>query len=182
MNVSLITIVVYFGKLRFAKTLKIKVREVNQMRIVAKGLQIRPMAEEDFHDVFRLYRQVVSRNTSDSEFDFFQIFKSFLGNTAREAYVATVHQRVIGLVTLYYLDVMRHCGQIASIQELVVTEEFQGRGVGEALLEFVKAKVKEKNCRGLEVAADPWQKKAKTFYEQCGWHGKILNFNCSNLI
>lgn len=142
------------------------------MRIVANGLQIRPMVEEDFRDVFRLYRQLVGKNADGKEFDFSRIFKSFFGDPSREAYVATVHHRPIGLVTLYYLEVMHRSGKVASIQELIVTEEFQGRGVGRALIEFVKQKVKEKHCKGLEVATDLWQPGVQSFFERCGLRGK----------
>jgi ribosomal protein S18 acetylase RimI-like enzyme len=142
------------------------------MRLLLNGLQIRPVIGDDYRAVFRLYRQLVGSSALGPESDFSRIFNSFLALKDREAFVATVHEKVIGLVTLYYLDVLHHHGVIASIQELIVTEEFRGRGVGRALVEFVKGKIIEKECRGLEVATDLWQSGAKAFYERCGFQGK----------
>ncbi len=142
------------------------------MRLVLNGLQIRPVIGDDYRAVFRLYRQLVGTAALGPESDFSRIFNNFLAFKDREAFVATVHEKVIGLVTLYYLDVLHHHGMIASIQELIVTEEFRGRGVGRALVEFVKGKIIEKECRGLEVATDLWQSGAKAFYERCGFQGK----------
>lgn len=148
------------------------------MRLLPIGLQIRPMREEDYQDVFRLYRQLLRTtanvNGTCDEREFSRIFKNFLGAEDREAYVATVINHVIGFVTMYYLDVLHYSGQVASMQELVVTEEFRGRGVGQALVDFVKKKANERHCNGLEVATDLWQGGAKSFYERCGLRGKSL--------
>ncbi len=142
------------------------------MRLILNTLQIRPVTENDYRAVYRLYRQLVGTGVNALERDFERIFRGFIASEEREAFVATVHQNVIGFVTLYYLEVLHHRGLTASIQELVVTEEFRGRGVGKALVEFVRGKVVEKHCRGLEVATDLWQSGAKTFYERCGLQGK----------
>jgi ribosomal protein S18 acetylase RimI-like enzyme len=148
--------------------------EVNQMKLLPIGLQIRPMTNDDYRDVYRLYRQLVGTSLINREKEFERIFLSFFSSGEREAYVATVHNNVIGFVTLYYLDVFHHSGQVASIQELVVTEEFRGRGVGQALVDFVKHLVLERHYQGLEVATDLWQSGAKSFYEKCGLKGKTL--------
>lgn len=142
------------------------------MRLSPIGLQIRLMAEDDYHDVYRLYRQM--NGTSYREMEFARIFNKFLDSNDRAAYVATVSKRIIGLITLYYFDSFRYSGPIASIQELVVTEEFRGRGVGKALVEFVKGKVCEKQCHDLEIATDLGQSGANSFYEKCGLIGKFL--------
>jgi ribosomal protein S18 acetylase RimI-like enzyme len=148
------------------------------MRLLPIGLQIRPMVDEDYRDVYRLFRQLAGTSTStydnDTEKNFSRIFKGFFNSSEREAYVAAINNNVIGFVTLYYLDVFHHSGQIASIQELVVTEEFRGRGVGKIFVEFVQRKATEKHCHGLEVATDLWQGGAKSFYEKCGLQGKSL--------
>lgn len=144
------------------------------MRLIPIGIQIRPMLEQDYRDVYRLYRQLVGRSFSGIESNFTRIFKGFINSGEREAYVATINNYVIGFVTLYYMDVFHRSGQVMSIQELVVTEEFRGRGVGKALVEFVKRKAVEKHCNGLEVATDMWQSGAKSFYEKCGLQGKTL--------
>ncbi|MGE5582686.1 MAG: N-acetyltransferase family protein [Bacillota bacterium] len=144
------------------------------MRLTPIGLQIRPVMEEDYYDIYRLYRQLVGAGNYGCESDFARIFKMFFNSPEREAYVATVHNNVIGFVTLYYFEVFHYGGQVASIQELVVTEEFRGRGVGRALVEFVRRKTAERKCHGLEVATDLWQGGAKSFYEKCGLQGKSL--------
>jgi PhnO protein len=142
------------------------------VRLILNSLQIRPINENDYQAVYRLYRQLIGTGSIAPENDFTRIFQSLLKAMDREAFVATVHSHVIGFVTLYYLDVLHYNGLVASIQELVVTEEFRGRGVGKALIEFVREKVKEKHCHGLEVATDLWQNGTKTFYERCGLRGK----------
>jgi ribosomal protein S18 acetylase RimI-like enzyme len=147
---------------------------VKEMSLSPIGLQIRQVAGEDYNDVYRLYRQLVSANYCQSEDDFARIFKGFLNSKEREAFVATVHNCVIGFVTLYYFDVFHYGGQVASIQELVVTEEFRGRGVGQALVGFVRKQTTERHCRGLEVATDLWQGGAKSFYKRCGFRGRSL--------
>ena len=138
------------------------------MRLTPIGLQIRPMLEDDYRDVSRLYRQLTGMAHFKVGNVFDQIFKSFFHVSDREAYVATVHNNVIGFVTIYYLDVMHRCGRVASIQELVVTEEFRGRGVGKALVDFVMRKAEEDHMQGMEIATDLWQGGAKSFYEKCG--------------
>lgn len=140
------------------------------MRLVPNGLQIRPLVETDYTAIFKMYRQLAGKGTPEREFS--RIYKGFLAANDREAFVAMVHNHIIGFVTLYYFDVFHHGGQVASIQELIVTEEFRGRGVGKALVEFVKQKMNEKQCRGLEIATDLWQSGARSFYERCGLQGK----------
>lgn len=144
------------------------------MKLSPIGLQIRLMTNDDYRDVYRLFRQMNWAGACYDELEFARIFEKFLNSDDREAYVATVYNRVIGFVTLYYFEAFHYFGKAAIIQELVVTEEFRGRGVGKALVEFVKEKVSEKHCHGLEVATDLWQSGAKSFYEKCGFISKPL--------
>jgi GNAT superfamily N-acetyltransferase len=144
------------------------------MRLVPIGLQIRPMGTGDYNGIYRLYRQMQGIGILSGENNFARIFNGFFDSGDHEAFVAEVHNNVIGLVTLYYLDVFHHSGQVACIQELLVTEEFRGRGVGKSLVDFAKRKAVEKHCHGLEVATDLWQSGAKSFYESCGLHNNLL--------
>lgn len=144
------------------------------MKLSPIGLQIRLMTNDDYRDVYRLSRQINWGGAGYDELEFARIFKKFFNSDDREAYVATVLNRVIGFITLYYFETLHYFGKTAIIQELVVTEEFRGRGVGKALVEFVKDKVSEKHCRGLEVATDLWQSGAKSFFERCGFISKPL--------
>ncbi|NLW48722.1 MAG: GNAT family N-acetyltransferase [Firmicutes bacterium] len=139
------------------------------MKLSPVGLQIRLMTNDDYRDVYRLSKQMNWDGACYDEFEFTRIYKKFFNSEEREAFVATVINRVIGFVTVYYFEAFHYFGKAAIIQELVVTEEFRGRGVGKALVEFVKEKTREKHCHGLEIATDMWQSGTKSFYEKCGF-------------
>lgn len=124
------------------------------MRLHAVGLSIRRMQADDVQAVLRLARQLpgsILRWSKDASF--VQVFQDLLEGKGKEAFVATLHQRVIGFVSLYYMRVLHHGGTVASIQELVVTEELRGRGVGRALVDFARERARELCCAGVEVAS-----------------------------
>ncbi len=123
------------------------------MRLHAAGICIRRLQDGDFEAVLGLVRQLpgnLYRWTRDAGFA--QVFQDLMDGRGQEAFVATLHQRVIGFISLYYMRVLHHGGTVASIQELVVTEELRGRGVGRALVEYARSRAKELCCSGIELA------------------------------
>lgn len=124
------------------------------MRLHANGLCIRPMRAEDRQAVYGLIRQLPGNICGRAkEAGLAQVFQDLLEGTGKEAFVATLHQRIIGFLSLYYMRVLHHGGLVASIQELVVTAELRGRGVGRALLAYARARAQEMSCIGVELAA-----------------------------
>ena len=122
------------------------------VRLHAGGLAIRRLRPEDFEAVLALLRQLPGSRASRSREGFARIFQALLDGEGQEAFVATLRHWIVGFVSLYYLDVLHHGGRVASIQELVVTAELRGRGIGRALIEFARARAKERHCTGTELA------------------------------
>ncbi|MGE5549114.1 MAG: GNAT family N-acetyltransferase [Bacteroidota bacterium] len=123
------------------------------MRLRAGLIEIRKIRAEDCQQVLGLLRLFPgSRLGRAGGAGCGRIFQGLMQGGAQEAFVATLHQRVIGFISLYYLNVLHHGGLVASVQELVVTEELRGRGIGRALLDFARSRARELSCAGLELA------------------------------
>lgn len=122
------------------------------MRLYKGIIAIRRAQREDYEPILRLIGQLPGqrRNWRGEGLDL--IYETLLGGEEQEAFVATLGRRVIGFISLYYMKVLHHGGKVASVQEIVVTEELRGRGVGRALLDFARQRAKELSCVGLELA------------------------------
>jgi len=146
------------------------------MRIRAGEINIRKVQPEDYEATLSLIRQIPGQNRW--RFDgsgFGQTFESLVKGEAQEAYVATLRQRVIGFVSLYYMRVLHHGGMVASIQELVVTEELRGRGIGRALVDFAKARAEELRCSGFELATSlPNLGRRLHAWRDCGQNQQLM--------
>jgi len=88
-----------------------------------------------------------------------------------EIFVATdPRDRAIGMVSLSHRPQLRMRGRIATIDELVVTEGWRGRGVGRELLKRAVARAKVLSVRRLEVVSHATRSDvARHFYESNGF-------------
>lgn len=121
------------------------------MRLHGGAIVIRRILKEDQAAILSLVRQLPGRQRWSIE-GWAQAFQGLMDGQHQEAFVATLHQRIIGFISLYYMRVLHHGGTVASIQELVVTEELRGRGIGRALVEFARGRARELRCAGTELA------------------------------
>jgi ribosomal protein S18 acetylase RimI-like enzyme len=60
------------------------------------------------------------------------------------------------------------------ISDVVVAPDFDGRGVGRALLDFADAWAKEHRCRFVTLAVFPGNERARKVYEQHGFGVELL--------
>lgn len=134
------------------------------MRVYEGGISIRRLAADDMQAILSLVRPrtagVYRRQANGAS----QAFQALLEGGSQEGFVAVLHQRIIGFISLHYSKVLHFGGMAGVIQELVVTEEFRGRGVDQALLEYARKRAKELGCAGLEMAC--------SMLDYCGsWQG-----------
>jgi GNAT superfamily N-acetyltransferase len=94
------------------------------------------------------------------------------------AFVAVVDGRVEGFA-LYYIRYSTWKGKRLYLEDLIVTEEMRGRGLGKLLFDRLLEEMKEKNFSGMVWQVLDWNEPAIQFYKKykarfdTGW------INCS---
>jgi GNAT superfamily N-acetyltransferase len=94
------------------------------------------------------------------------------------AFVATVNGRVEGFA-LYYIRYSTWKGQRLYLEDLIVTQEMRGKGLGKLLFDRLVAELREKQFSGMVWQVLDWNEPAINFYKKyqssfdSGW------INCS---
>lgn len=82
-------------------------------------------------------------------------------------YVALVEDRVAGSASLFVEPKFIHGGgKVGHIEDVVVHEDSQGRGIGKKLVEHATTEARAAGCYKCILACTPAN---KTFYEKCGY-------------
>lgn len=81
--------------------------------------------------------------------------------------VAEAEGRIVGM-SLYYFRYSTWKGKRLYLEDLIVTEAWRGRGLGEALLTATIEKARAENCTGLMWQVLDWNQPAITFYQKFG--------------
>lgn len=83
---------------------------------------------------------------------------------------ADSQDKAMGMVTFSHRPQLRAKGRIATIEELVVTEAWRGRGVGRELLKRVVERARSLSVKQLELVTHVGRAEfLKPFYEACGF-------------
>jgi GNAT superfamily N-acetyltransferase len=94
------------------------------------------------------------------------------------AFVATVDERVEGFA-LYYIRYSTWKGQRLYLEDIIVTEEMRGRGLGKLLFERLIQETKEGGFTGMVWQVLDWNEPAIKFYEKYGARFEAGWINCS---
>lgn len=86
-------------------------------------------------------------------------------NPVWEAYVAEV-EGVIQGIALYYVRYSTWKGRRIYLEDLIVTEEMRGRGIGKLLFDKVVDEMKEKKYSGMVWQVLEWNSPAINFYKK----------------
>lgn len=111
--------------------------------------------------VFEKEPDAVEINVLDLEHDGFgetPLFKTF---------VAEVDTKIVG-IALFYYRFSTWKGKTIHLEDLIVTEEMRGRGIGEALYRRVMQQAQEDKVKRVEWAVLDWNTPAVEFYKKTG--------------
>ena len=85
------------------------------------------------------------------------------------ALVARCCDSVVGFVNFTTRKTMIHPSESGLIDELIVSREYRGKGVGQRLISAVIDRCRQLGCCELEVSTLMSNERARAFYKKCGF-------------
>ncbi len=136
--------------------------------------EIREMSPEDLLPVYELICEL-EESRLDAE-AFREIFMLNLGNPFYRYYVSVSKGRLTGMISLHSQLLLHHASRVGEIQELIITSDQRGHGIGEALLEKAMAYAAEQQWLQVEVSSNKKRSGAHRFYLKNGFAQDHLKF------
>ena len=90
--------------------------------------------------------------------------------------VAEADGYVIGFINAHFRFHLHHSGVVCTIDELIVSQESQRRGIGRDLIEAVIARARSAGAKAVDVSCHLRRAEAHAFYEGCGFERTSYKF------
>ncbi len=129
-------------------------------------ITIRRAVSGDFEAVFRLICLLEDDTIDRGELS--RIYEENLADRDIVYLVAEVDGVVSGFGSLHIQRLLHHAGPVGEIEELIVSMEARGQGIGGKLFEKLSRIATDRHCLVLEVSSNLERKKAHTFYQRRG--------------
>jgi GNAT superfamily N-acetyltransferase len=99
-----------------------------------------------------------------------------LNDASSHILVAAMEGTPVGLINFTIRQTILHRSPSALIDELVVAEEYQGKGMGKQLVLAALEKCRQLGCCEVEVSTEKTNLKAREFYKRCGFEERGMLF------
>lgn len=132
------------------------------------GVEIRPLAREDFSDALRLARELYGLPDADPE-PHRAPFEALIGDVDAAPYLAVADGAPAGLVVFRFRRRLNHATFEGWISDLVVREPFRGRGIGRALVASVIAEWRLRGSHRIQLEVGTDRTVARRLYADLGF-------------
>jgi GNAT superfamily N-acetyltransferase len=130
---------------------------------------IRKITEKDFTQVAELLHQLWPEKQLKYD-ELRRVLKKYIKESNYEIYGYEEKGVLVGLVTVSFRWAIFYEGRVATIEELVVNQAHQDKGIGKKLVRFIEdVIVKDKKTKGIELSSDLRRKSTHEFWEKCGY-------------
>jgi GNAT superfamily N-acetyltransferase len=136
---------------------------------------IREAEEQDLQPVISLYAQPDMDNRQVTSLEKAkEIFKRTKTYPFFKVYIAVLNEEIIGTFELVIMDNLAHKGTPSGIiEDVVVSEQHQRKGIGKAMMIHAMKICKEMGCYKVALSSNLKREDAHKFYESLGFkkHG-----------
>jgi ribosomal protein S18 acetylase RimI-like enzyme len=140
---------------------------------------IRKAAKSDLPVIGKLLAELVDAMDDTEGIDIGIALKTcehLLKDASSHFLVAEIEGSPVGFINFTVRQTILHRSLSASIDELVVAKEYQGKGVGKQLVLAAIKKCKQLGCCEVEVSTEKTNVKAGKFYKKCGFNKRGILF------
>jgi GNAT superfamily N-acetyltransferase len=136
---------------------------------------IRQATDDDIEAILGIYSQPsiddgITLSTDEAK----KIFCSLASYPSYKIYVAVINGVVVGTIAVLIMDNIGHLGRKSAIFEsIAVLPQWQGKGVGRAIVTFATDICRKAECYKITLSANLKRSKAHSFYQSLGFiqHG-----------
>ncbi len=141
-------------------------------------IRIRPCLRTDFESIHRLIQELENKEMNREILQ--GIFNEYWAK--RWVFLSVAESEdlnVIGFISCLGQNLMHHEGLVFEIEELIVSQDFQGKGIGHLLVRAVQQEVEKLGAKSFEVTTHKRRTGAHRFYKSVGFinsHEKFTQY------
>ena len=143
--------------------------------MTSMNINIRKAEEKDIPSILALYSEIDFSNEEPLSLQNAKvIFSQIQSYPNYHIYVALVQEEIVGTFALLIMDNLAHKGAPSGIvEDVAVSREWQGKGIGKQMMAYSMQKCKEVGCYKMALSSNAIRKNAHRFYESLGFrkHG-----------
>jgi GNAT superfamily N-acetyltransferase len=134
--------------------------------------------ENDLNSILDLYETVLDKGKPILPIEKgISIFKKMTQYPDYQLYISKFGNKIVGSFALLIMDNLAHFGAPSAIvEDVVVSENYQNRGVGKLMMEFAIEKAKTKGCYKMVLSSNQKRINAHRFYENLGFEKHGFSF------
>lgn len=138
-------------------------------------MEIRLANSEDLPSIFAFICDL-----EEQTFDF-ELFQQYYRQNISEKnniYLVAVdsNQIPIGYISCHGQLLLHHLGMVYEIQEMFVDPLHRGQGIGHQLIGALETRLRDRECRSLEVTTNAKRAATQEFYAACGFTKSHVKF------
>lgn len=132
------------------------------------NVQIRNGEKKDIPSVLILIKElaVYEKLAHEVEITQAQLEEDGFGANPLFGLIVALESDIIIGIVIYYFRYSTWKGKRLYIEDIVVTEQKRGFGIGKQLFDFTIHRAKELNCKGINWLVLGWNKSAINFYDR----------------
>lgn len=147
-------------------------------------IEIRKAVAKDVPEIMRLVKELALYENAPEEVintEERMLLEGFSKNPAFGCYLGHENGKILGMA-LYYYRYSTWKGKRLYLEDLIVTKEARGNGLGKLLFDKMIKQAKENQCSGMMWQVLDWNQTAINFYNKYdtkydkGWLNCHLNF------